>query len=1457
MSLTPPEFFEPIRQASERRWQQLEADPELAGPWHQLFKQVQSPRHVLSELLQNADDAGATEASAQIENGLFVFSHNGEDFKPDHFASLCRFGYSNKRSLHTIGFRGIGFKSTFSLGPVVKIQTPSLSVSFEKERFTLPCWQDQQEEVDGQATHIVVKIQDELREAELNKNLTEWQKSPVSLLFFRSIRKLKINSHELFWEHSGSGPASNSDWFSLNQSSADRYLLVQSELEDFPDECVDEIRQERILAADTDFSLPPSRVELVLGAGAGIYVVLPTTVKPPLPFACNGPFMQDPARVKIKDPETSPTNRWLLKRIGKLAATTMSQWLSNQELELKQRAEAYRLMPKGISSRQGLEGSCAQDTEQSFFDHLQDSPIVLSQSGRVETSGHCISLDKQVHSIWNEEVFAQEIEPNSRRLICEEIPSEAIDTLYRMGQIDKISRSQLCSYLNGSNPPHPGNEKLLTLWLYLSGEFSSLRSTSNLEDAAIVPVAGKTTLQSPRTTVRLIPKKSALTEQDSDLLSSHILVLDNSWIEYLQSEGDKAGVELGRPQSSSAKEIAVALLQRMGLSGGSDPAEIIAKVVSALCKQQSVDDTILIRLAWICARLDCQASSNFIYLTQSGDRRYVSKSVCHDPSGLLKTLLPQGFYAGHFLSERYDVNNESCSPEEWKLWLTSAKTGLKRLPPLTKQEVTFKHSSDLLSHLKSHYQVDFNPQVFPHRWERLYPSQRYILVDHDFPVEAVEFWRDQDRCEETLATLAAFVLEHSLHDWFATPLLQIYQTNTSGLHEERVDGHEISASWLRRFQTISCLPDTRGVLCKPSELLRRSEATEPLIGIERFIANAFDTPGNEQLLNALGVSAALPGPQLLLSLLSTLSKIDTPPLIEIVRLYEQLDKLIIASADQDKSLIIREFNENQLVFTEQGEWQAPSNVFVCGDGMEPAGIQTVLSQLQHLSLWRQIGIAERPNAETAVDYIGSLRLGVELGTTVNRLVKALLKSFPQVVISDCEVWLTLAGMLQAIDQLEYGLSSNAISTDSLFDEILTRTADFRLLDGLGVQSLMSAVGLRALESSLSYELDAWDDSADRDAFHLPWLEAFGYCVSRLPSPDDDDAPDYLKLGTKLRESRFCFRKEIRIIPMIEGKPVGLPILREGAIASGFIFANKLPQSRLASLVPLVLGEYLGSSELQAAASYCYERSQELVFDYFQANFNLVDPPAAESRPDHEEKVADAKDFASTYSSPASVQEMFGDSSVDSYSPHNTNVSSLGSADTWQPFVLETTGNLTSGQADPALCISPFDPDSELLASPEARDLNTGHHDTSKFVGDLEQSGNTVALEDESSNLNQASLVRSYAQSLSMTEQADGIFVGQDLHKLFRQRGELFPWILVGPDGEVLKHFIVKTTPLALASAELDSVAFGMLEKFPSTHCLLLPTTTGTVTELSGQELQDLIRLGRIKVFPASYRLAMV
>jgi hypothetical protein len=215
----------PIPSAS-RRWDQLEADPELAGAWHQLFRQVQSPRHVLSELLQNADDASATEAAVQIADGRFVFSRNGEDFAAEHFASLCRFGYSNKRALHTIGFRGIGFKSTFSLGDIVELLTPTLAVGFHRNRFTEPSWLPYAMDRTEHRTEIRVAIDNPLKHREIENSLGEWRRSPISLLFFKHIRRLRIGDEEMSWDGLGPGPVAGSDWMALHGHDGEPLLVV-------------------------------------------------------------------------------------------------------------------------------------------------------------------------------------------------------------------------------------------------------------------------------------------------------------------------------------------------------------------------------------------------------------------------------------------------------------------------------------------------------------------------------------------------------------------------------------------------------------------------------------------------------------------------------------------------------------------------------------------------------------------------------------------------------------------------------------------------------------------------------------------------------------------------------------------------------------------------------------------------------------------------------------------------------------------------------------------------------------------------------------------------------------------------------------------------------------------------------------------------------------------------------
>ncbi len=69
MRRKPPAFFAAIVAEAKGLWDDFEAKPQISRPWWQLFRQIQSPRHVLSELLKNADDGGGGECSGLTARG--------------------------------------------------------------------------------------------------------------------------------------------------------------------------------------------------------------------------------------------------------------------------------------------------------------------------------------------------------------------------------------------------------------------------------------------------------------------------------------------------------------------------------------------------------------------------------------------------------------------------------------------------------------------------------------------------------------------------------------------------------------------------------------------------------------------------------------------------------------------------------------------------------------------------------------------------------------------------------------------------------------------------------------------------------------------------------------------------------------------------------------------------------------------------------------------------------------------------------------------------------------------------------------------------------------------------------------------------------------------------------------------------------------------------------------------
>lgn len=85
------------------------------------------------ELLQNADDAKATQFYVKRSGDYLFVANNGRPFNIMDLESLCRSASSNKVRGTSIGYRGIGFKSVVSFAKEVHLVSGDFEITFSKE----------------------------------------------------------------------------------------------------------------------------------------------------------------------------------------------------------------------------------------------------------------------------------------------------------------------------------------------------------------------------------------------------------------------------------------------------------------------------------------------------------------------------------------------------------------------------------------------------------------------------------------------------------------------------------------------------------------------------------------------------------------------------------------------------------------------------------------------------------------------------------------------------------------------------------------------------------------------------------------------------------------------------------------------------------------------------------------------------------------------------------------------------------------------------------------------------------------------------------------------------------------------------------------------------------------------------------------------------------------------------
>ncbi|MHB0696599.1 sacsin N-terminal ATP-binding-like domain-containing protein [Roseomonas mucosa] len=1389
----PPDYFRSIQERATKRWDQLEADPELAGPWHQLFKQVQSPRHILSELLQNADDAGASEARVSIEDDRFVFEHNGEDFIEAHFASICRFGYSNKRALHTIGFRGIGFKSTFSLGDRVELFTPTLAVAFERVRFTQPHWIDSRHPTTG-TTRVEVAIANSLLRREVEKNLDEWLKSPVSLLFFKKIRRLQIGDSEVHWQSLGPGPIAESEWMALDQKAEDPLLLVRSGEESFPSEALDEIRQERMLGAEDDGDFPPCRVEIVLGAKGRLYVVLPTGVETALPFACNAPFIQDPARLKIKDPETSPTNRWLLNRAGELAASAMMEWLEQTKTGPQDRADAYGLLPDVDPEAATLEGACGAIVELAFDAAVEGKSILLTEEGSLVEAKAAITVPRPIFDIWPADQAMALLDTKSRPALCQHVSAKNRTKLVHWGLIEEFSKSDLLERLRSKHLPKPATWRhLLNLWVYIAPEVTGWQC-HDADALRIVPVQGKEVLYAASEIVRLGEKKLLQSEEDWEFLASHLIVLNQNWTRFLADQRrDKA--EGG--SRNDPVEAAFAVLEEIGLDGTSDVNAVIERVAADYFGSGQAKLVECVQLAQIAAKLGVTIGDSFRYACADRTLRAISKSVLFDENGALEELLPEAVRKAQLLHGDYVASFKSCTREDWLRWVSSGRSGLQTMAPLVQKRQS----------LYGRQQLTAEAQARGARSALYYPyvTNQFVIEDWDFPADYWRHWEGLAKTDAGIWTkIVGKILDQRDTYWSRAVSARLLQVATTG-STRSISSERLLTDWLLKLRAKPCLPDTRNMVQLPADLVRRTPETEALIDVEPFVHGLLDRETTRPLLDLLGVRSTPSGPGRLLDRLRALAKSDKAPAHEVEKWYRRLDQMLDGCSTADAQNIRTAFKTEKLILAQDGTWVTSGGVFLAGDEEDVPGAAVVRASVLDLSLWHRVGVADRPSADLALQWLGTLASGKGLSADDARRVRTLLVRYPTRIWEECGHWLNLVGEWAPVETLAYGLSMQTLFRWShLHEWVKRKTADFQRLLGEVVQAPPFSA-LSALSDLVEEHFNQPSLLAGMEG-RRAWLTAFGNQLGRIELADTGETERVRALAEAIAATSWVQTPKLEVVPYLDGVPAGTARLTDILWLERKLFVSPLSKAKLAKRVPEEIGRNL-SSDIRAALAYAFERSPEDIREYLEENFTLspehiVVAPTVATQP-----VAEADDDDG-------VDQVAEDAQRD--------------AELTDPADLLTAEDEATPQPAPTLPTG--EPDRELIET----ELATRPRAAPKPP--------------------RPSVMARFASAHGYKADGEDRFFHADGSWIGRGNGTRFPWERRSAGGEILRHYYPKDHCLEHEPLQLEADVWGLLDQKPDLYSFILINPEGGPVEMTGARLRALRDGGELTIHPATYRL---
>lgn len=307
-------------------------DSEFKGMIDTLKNQLSDPAHLIPELLQNAEDAGASHVRIQLDENRLLFQHDGDKFEDEHVTAICGMCQSTKRSsLEYIGTFGVGFKSTFAVTKNPEIHSGAYSFRFDEETVIVPHWIEREDKYGDWDVTIVLPLKDRYSYESALKQLEAFEvTSAKPMIFLRKLKEVSIqrNGTAASFEISGIEIAGlnklgeNFKFVELKKNGAGgKRFCVYTLPEVIPSHLLEHVQIKRRLRLTEEYKYE-TNVKVAFEVGSDGHIIaskdgrlnafLPTRIRTFVNFDVNAGFLLSPDRENLESVEDR-YNCWLLR----------------------------------------------------------------------------------------------------------------------------------------------------------------------------------------------------------------------------------------------------------------------------------------------------------------------------------------------------------------------------------------------------------------------------------------------------------------------------------------------------------------------------------------------------------------------------------------------------------------------------------------------------------------------------------------------------------------------------------------------------------------------------------------------------------------------------------------------------------------------------------------------------------------------------------------------------------------------------------------------------------------------------------------------------------------------------------------------------------------------------------------------------------------------------------------